>query len=201
MLKVVRRAIHWVSLVDRTDAREELETLLSEDSLLSEIRCLIIRDMQNVSSHLVEPLLGEREWAVSKLKDIANRLLHADGGSDVSQTDADLQVAHAIQLADNYSLPFCRLKLQMIFSSNNVASSTSAETDHHGLVDAFLEAVDGTDGGKDHAWMDLLDGLDENNVHMVSHSPVLSAEHQPDWCRFPNALRFDCSTLMHVRQV
>ena len=72
--------------------------------------------------------------------------------------DADLQIARVVQLTNHLSLPFCQLRIRLIFRTD--------EMDRRSLVEDLFMAIDSAQDTR--AWMDLVRVLDDDVARVVS---------------------------------
>ncbi|KAF8542225.1 hypothetical protein BDD12DRAFT_826310 [Trichophaea hybrida] len=126
--------------------------LMSSDSTLGILRGLAIQKLDLLKAQVIEPLVQTKKpGCLSWLQKFVDNLLDDNDSNDNSEVDAHVQVARLLDLADDFSISLCKLKMQTIlnvdpkvetFGSNDTslsAGSTIARSFVRGFASASQE--------------------------------------------------------------
>ncbi|KAF8244696.1 hypothetical protein K440DRAFT_663352 [Wilcoxina mikolae CBS 423.85] len=126
--------------------------LMSSDSTLGILRGLAIQKLDLLKAQVIEPLVQTKKpGCLSWLQQLVDNLLDDNDSNDNSEVDAHVQVARLLDLADDFSISLCKLKMQIIlnvdpraetFGSNDTslnAGSTIARSFVRGFASASQE--------------------------------------------------------------
>ncbi|KAL1962441.1 hypothetical protein VTN77DRAFT_9712 [Rasamsonia byssochlamydoides] len=123
------------------------------------LRDLLIRHPESMTQRCIHSLLERYPLTVDVVRRTLNLLLgfHERPGENNSLSEAE----QAINMADNCSLPFCQLKLQLLFNMEG------GEEVKSGIVDImFKVAVADVRAGQTH-WLDLVALMSQDAVHQI----------------------------------
>lgn len=168
-----------------------LGNLLASVSVSSALRRYIVHDTANTHSCLILPLTKLPPDGSWRLKQIMDRLLEGSNSNgttlncyiglrytpltqtDLSEMDPEVQVTKILQIADEFSLPFCQIKLQLIFNSEKSSTSTDRTIGQITVTTSFFHAISSAIQNQNFAWADLVSALDDDVARYVSLIPPL----------------------------
>ncbi|KAI9776029.1 MAG: RNA polymerase II mediator complex subunit [Geoglossum umbratile] len=177
-LSVMRRAIERGSTKLKGGHQDILESLLASTSVTSALRRYIVRNTENTHSCLILPLTKLPPDSSWRLKQIMDRLLEGSNSNDLSEMDPEVQVTKILQIADEFSLPFCQIKLQLIFNSEKSSTSTDRTIGQITVTTSFFHAISSAIQNQNFAWADLVSVLDDDVARYVSLPPLLFTQNK-----------------------
>ncbi|KAI9813175.1 MAG: RNA polymerase II mediator complex subunit, partial [Thelocarpon impressellum] len=163
-LELVRRAVHWVSLDPDPELRGPLRDLMREPEMDERLRALALERMPDVQAKLISPLMDGAEPAVRLLRELVDRLdgsgVGTTDGADADDVETDMQIFAVLAHAHPLSLPFSRLKLQVLMNAQPPGERRLMAQD-------FYRAVERVSAWDDDAWMELIPGIDDDVADVV----------------------------------
>lgn len=131
-----------------------------ESSMVRLLRDLLVRNPGCVAHNGMQKLVGQYPAAVGLIQKALDLLLGVE-----SQSDRKLLLSEVEKLAgmtDDFSLPFCQLKLQVLFGADSAAAEDRAQ-----IVDAmFKTAVSDTRAHRAH-WVNLVSLMSPDAVGQI----------------------------------
>lgn len=158
-LSVIRRAME-LSQLSAGDEYEYLVSVCRSEQMRNFLRYTVLQDLDAVVQGIIIPL-GKlsRGETVQQLTNLVERLLDPDAGSKVQEWTLEYRIEHTLRLADDLTLPFCQLELQLIFAT--AASEWSNEENNStGCLEAFERAVDSAIASNNRSWTSIIPMLD-----------------------------------------
>ena len=87
----------------------------------------------------------------------------------LSKLDAEQQASALVNSADDFSVPFCQLELQLLFKIH----TESDEEGELGVADAIIQSIKASVEADKSTWPDLLTGLDGEMTRKVCTPKLL----------------------------
>lgn len=181
-LQLLRQAIELCS--DSKDSKQpiQLEALLRNQRLLKVLRFHASRNAQDFCvamgisppSENVAAAMTLDEKRSTLIKTMFDALMDPSSSLGLSSLDAEDQASTLVNAADDLSVPFCQLELQLLFKIQ-VLSDEEGEI---GVADAIIQAVKEAVEADKSIWSDLLTGLDAEMTRKIreyAETHVLSA--------------------------
>ncbi|KAL1630598.1 RNA polymerase II mediator complex subunit [Diplodia seriata] len=181
-LQLLRQAIELC--LDSKDSNQpiQLEALLRNQRLLKVLRYHASRNAQDFCVAMgISPPSGKTDAAMSLdekrstlFKKMFDALMDPSSSLGLSNLDAEEQASALVNAADDLSVPFCQLELQLLFKIQ-VLSDEEGEI---GVADAIIQAVKEAVEADKSIWSDLLTGLDAEMTRKIreyAETHVLSA--------------------------
>ena len=162
ILGLIRQAIELCNLAQDDDLRRHVLRLLSSGSTMELLRGLTQR-LDVLRAEIIEPLLrpGNVSWLqilIDNLLDdndcngmfaAAATCVDADGRVDNAEADSHVQVGRLLDLADDFSIGLCKLKMQIILNEapkpTNFPGSSGggddASTNANTIARAFIRGI------------------------------------------------------------
>jgi mediator of RNA polymerase II transcription subunit 12 len=126
ILQLFRQAIELCGLSQDEDLRQHVLRLVSSSSALELLRTFATQNLDLLKIHVVEPLLQEgKPQYTSWLLLLVDNLLDDNDCNDNTEVDAHVQVARLLDLANDFSIDLCKLKMQIILNSDRLESDPS----------------------------------------------------------------------------
>ncbi|CRG82980.1 Mediator of RNA polymerase II transcription subunit 12 [Talaromyces islandicus] len=124
------------------------------------LREILVRHSGDDAQNYIHVMLKENPAALGIARDALDQLLNFD--SEPSRNENSLSEAEStINMADNFSLPFCQMKLQMLFNTE------AGDDVRNSIVDVmFKSAVADVQAGQTH-WLDLVTLMSQEAVEQV----------------------------------
>ncbi|KAI9769426.1 MAG: RNA polymerase II mediator complex subunit [Geoglossum simile] len=166
-LSIIRRAIERGSNKLKGSHQDVLEGLLASTTVTSALRRYIIRDTEETHSYLILPLTKLPSDGGWRLKQIMDRLLEGNNSDDLSEMDPEVQVTKILQIADEFSLPFCQIKLKLIFNSEKSSAPADRTTGQITVTTSFFHAISSAIQNQNFAWTDLVSVLDDDVARYI----------------------------------
>lgn len=159
--------------------KEKMFSILKQLPAHDFLQCLVLADPGLVNRDLILPLSTHEHTEVRiVLGQVLDDLLGIS-----TETKGDLpaagQIEHTLQLADDLTLPFCQLKLQLIFTNApGVLQSDSGDT--FSCLDVFENAIDSAVAADNRALMSLVTVLDTQIAqHLCQRAERLFLHYVP----------------------
>ncbi|KAJ9312293.1 hypothetical protein DTO271D3_7451 [Paecilomyces variotii] len=122
-------------------------TLLSFHACSIPLLChLLVRNPQSVVERCVQKLRGESRSTTNAVQKALNLLLGFNDKSDSALIEAE----DALKAANDFSLPFCQMKLQLLFNAE------SGEGMKNGIIDVIFRAAVADIQARRSNWVDLV---------------------------------------------
>lgn len=193
LLSLIRNAIlEYSALKNQAGGLQlPLNDTVCQESLLETLRTLILVDSAAVSNALSIKNLPRE--AIDLVQKVTTKLL-LPGNSG----DAQITFDEILQLANELTLPFCRLKLNLDLS---MSQSNQAEGGEQGLsFDRFAEAMDRAIEAGNIMWTSLLPSLsDDITQHLKSQAQAGFLELIPS-LKTSNASESASGQLVHMAE-
>ncbi|KAI9819203.1 MAG: RNA polymerase II mediator complex subunit [Pycnora praestabilis] len=179
------------------DAGTSLEPLVATTPVISILRTLLISHTEAVQrSLLFTATRGASSNALLHLKQVVDRLLDpqqklgisATAASppgltlaDIAELDPEVQIERILLVTDEFSLPFCKVKLQLLFTVESSAVHAEPGKGQDSVLTAVFQAVEHAADGISYIWAELISVLDDNvarhvreraEEHLLSEAPV-----------------------------
>ena len=153
ILPVIRRFLALESN-DTIDKSSTLRTQILCPELHKFLQRLVLLDIDSVIRTLILPLLQSPSMRTSSsMSDIVDRLLIENGHKYAEP----IPIEAVLNLADDFTLPFCQIKLASIFTSETTEPTDGNEP---ALLQAFDTAIDSAVAAKNTAWTCIIPLLD-----------------------------------------
>lgn len=181
-LQLLRQTIELCSTSKDPNQPIQLEALLRNQRLLKVLRFHASRNAQDFCVAMgISPSSGKANTAMSLdekrstlFKKMFDSLMDPSSSLGLSKLDAEEQASTLVNAADDLSVPFCQLELQLLFKIQ-VLSDEEGEI---GVADAIIQAVKEAVEADKSIWSDLLTGLDAEMTRKIreyAETHVLSA--------------------------
>lgn len=144
ILQLFRQVIELCGLSQDEDLRQRVLRLVSSISALELLRGFATQNLDLLKVHLVEPLLqpGKSQY-ISWLHLLVDNLLDDNDCNDNTEVDAHVQVASLLDLANDFSIGLCKLKMQIILNADLNSASFSGESTTAGntIARSFIRGI------------------------------------------------------------
>ncbi|KAH7057369.1 hypothetical protein B0J12DRAFT_775176 [Macrophomina phaseolina] len=170
-LQLLRQAIELCS--DSKDSKQpiQLESLLRNQRLLKVLRYHACRNAHEFCvamgisppSENADAAMALDEKRSTLIKTLFDALMDPSSSLGLTKLDAEDQASTLVNAADDLSVPFCQLELQLLFKIQ-VLSDEEGEI---GVADAIIQAVKEAVENDKSIWSDLLTGLDAEMTRKV----------------------------------
>lgn len=136
-----------------------------EASTVLLLRELLVRNPECTAQNCMQKFVKRNPAALGVLRKALDHLLNVGTGDMQPQASSESSVTYEVEklasTADDFSLPFCQLKLQVLFHED------SASEDRNSIVDAmFKTAVADSRAQKPH-WVDLVALMSPDAVRQI----------------------------------
>ncbi|KAK8185417.1 uncharacterized protein BKA78DRAFT_356261 [Phyllosticta capitalensis] len=181
-LQLVRQAIDLCSDQTRRGQSARLDALLHSQRLLQVLRyhaprtpqefCVVMGISPPVGNAHASPPLDEKRFKV--IKQMLDLMMDPNNALGLSDLEADEEASTLVNAADDLSVPFCQLELQLLFKIH----TESDEEGEVGVADAIIAAIKESVESDKSVWSDLLTGLDvemTKKIREYAESHTLSA--------------------------
>ncbi|PWW72922.1 hypothetical protein C7212DRAFT_359992 [Tuber magnatum] len=183
-VQLIRQSIQICAVASNPDTKNRVRGLILSPPVLEFLRGLATAQPDTLISDIVEPLSKTGETSLLRwLRVLIDRLLddQENGGlvavayidPDNTELDPEVQVAHLIQYANDFSIGLCQLKMRIIFDAENKnTSSFRPSGDHTGgsenpLMKPFFQGIASTFKDRVTIWTDLVSVLNQECAHQV----------------------------------
>ncbi|EPS36802.1 hypothetical protein H072_9642 [Dactylellina haptotyla CBS 200.50] len=186
-VSIFRKAIKLCVAAADPNLERRLEDSMNNDIVLDLLRNLAFSDFDMLVSELVEPLAPQSNPLISKyLSLLIDHLLDEHDSNDISEVDADVQVARLLQHVNDFSVRLCQLKMRLIFEAEISHASDTAESANlrNAVTKAFVSSITEMNSDRGAIWADLVSVLDDacvSQIRVYTEEMVLNAPG------FPNA--------------
>ncbi|KAI9848532.1 MAG: RNA polymerase II mediator complex subunit [Sclerophora amabilis] len=177
ILSIARMAIDNID----SSTPEDLVPLLTETSLSSVLKDLLLHRTQEVYRTLLGPESKLSHSSLVHWKNIINKLLETSDDSGMNshyfsvnrtyiitgnlEADVGVQVTTLVEKSDEMSLPFYQTKLLLMLKLEESSKATTDDTSKGSLATTLLDAVQNTrnrdDSVSNSVWIELVADLDE----------------------------------------
>lgn len=195
-VQLIRQSIQICAVSSSPDTKNRVRGLILSPPVLEFLRGLATAQPDILISDIVEPLSKTAETSLLQwLRVLIDHLLddQENGGLyplffpfessvvvayiDLDNTDLDpeVQVAHLIQYANDFSIGLCQLKMRIIFDAENKNASFRPSGDHTGgsenpLMKPFFQGIASTFKDRVTIWTDLVSVLNQECAYQVFHA-------------------------------
>lgn len=184
LIKIIYRSIELCVAYGNYEFENRLRNLIISKPIVYSLRSISTFQPATLIANLLDPLSKDSKPALLKwLRILIDHLLddHDSSGMtstpfgpldvrsltsvvDLTDPDADVQVSRLLQLANDFSIQLCQLKMRIIFDAEKTNplfenGSTLTQTFFRGIASAFKE--------KGSIWSDLVSVLDDNCARQV----------------------------------
>lgn len=181
-LQLLRQAIELCSDSKNSNQPTQLEELLRNQRLLKVLRYHASRNAQDFCvamgisppSENANAAMALDEKRSTLFKALFDALMDPSSSLGLANLDAEDQASTLVNAADDLSVPFCQLELQLLFKIQ-VLSDEEGEI---GVADAIIQAVKEAVENDKSIWSDLLTGLDAEMTRKIreyAETHILSA--------------------------
>ncbi|KAK7513265.1 uncharacterized protein IWZ02DRAFT_493580 [Phyllosticta citriasiana] len=180
-LQLVRQAIDLCTDQTRRGQSARLDALLHSQRLLQVLRyhaprtpqdfCVVMGISPPVGTDASVPLDEKRTKVIKETLDL---MMDPNNALGLSNLEADEEASTLVNAADDLSVPFCQLELQLLFKIH----TESDEEGEVGVADAIIAAIKESVESDKSVWSDLLTGLDvemTRKIREYAESHILSA--------------------------
>jgi mediator of RNA polymerase II transcription subunit 12, fungi type len=179
----VRRAIEQAITNGASLLHDKVGPLLKGEPLDALLRGFIVRDITVMQSSFITPLVDGTPEASWRLKQCLNQLLDAECSNgekyshssekcilisaDPTEMDSEVEVAKVLQSADDFSIKFCQIKLQLVFDTEKSNGGTP-KGGSNSMTASLFQAIASAIERQNHAWSDLISVLGGDVARNVS---------------------------------
>ncbi|KAF8476212.1 hypothetical protein BDZ91DRAFT_819063 [Kalaharituber pfeilii] len=182
LVEIIYRSIELCAAEGSFDLDSRIRGLIISKPIIHQLRSLSTSQPSLLMANLLEPLSKNSQPALLKwLRLLIDHLLddHDSSGSllgvhivtniwvDLTDPDADVQVSRLLQLANDFSIRLCQLKMRIIFDGQRGGSPSS----NTNITQTFFRGIASDFKQKATVWSDLVSVLDENCArHIRTHA-------------------------------
>lgn len=160
VLSVLRWAIEDLSPSDAVEpgnAAISTKNLFGSHEFFDLLQRLVLIDTDSTIRILISPLIqSARAGAASSISSIVDTLVAAERYMDAQR---EITIGMIFDLADEFNLPFCQVKLASMFSTNHAETVASKDDPSHRL-EAFDHAIESAVVAEHNTWASILPLLD-----------------------------------------
>jgi mediator of RNA polymerase II transcription subunit 12 len=157
-LSVIRRAVELGSPAEYE--HDSLVSLCRSDQMRKFLRHTVLIDLDAVIQGIVFPLAKiPGPETKEQLANLVERLLDPEAGKKTGERTLGYRTEHTLRLADDLTLPFCQLELQLIFATE-AGEWANEENSSTGCLEAFERAVDSAIASNNRSWTSIIPMLD-----------------------------------------
>jgi mediator of RNA polymerase II transcription subunit 12, fungi type len=158
-LSVIQRAVELGPSTADYD-HDLLVSLCRSKQMRKFLRHTVLSDLDAVIQGLVSPLAKISDPVTrGQLTNLAEPLLDPEAGNKIQERTLAYRIEHTLRLADDLTLPFCQLELQMIFAAE-AGEWAKDENSSTGCLEAFERAVDSAIASNNRSWTSIIPMLD-----------------------------------------
>lgn len=136
-----------------------------EASAVLLLRELLVQNPECTAQNCMQKFVKQYPAALGVLRKALDHLLNVDTGSMQPQASPRSSVIYEVEklasTADDFSLPFCQLKLQVLFHTD------SASEDRNSIVDAMFKTAVADSRAKKSHWVDLVALMSPEAVRQI----------------------------------
>ena len=161
---IVHRAIEFCAAEGSLKLDNRVKRLVISKPVIYQLRSLSTSQPNLLQAHLLDPLSKNSQPALLKwLRLLIDHLLDDHDSRDLTDPDADVQVSRLLQLANDFSIRLCQLKMRIIFDGQKGGSPSG----HSHVMQTFIEGIASDLKQKAAIWSDLVSVLDENCARQI----------------------------------
>jgi mediator of RNA polymerase II transcription subunit 12 len=158
-LSVIRRAVE-LGLPAGDYELSSLISLCRSEQMRTFLRHAVVSDLDTVFQGLLVPLAKIPGPETSQqLVNLIEGLLDPEVGNKAHEQTLAYRIEHTLRLADDLTLPFCQLELQLIFAAE-AGQWANEESSSTGCLEAFERAVDSAIASNNRSWTSIIPMLD-----------------------------------------
>jgi mediator of RNA polymerase II transcription subunit 12, fungi type len=158
-LAVVQRAVELCPPTADYD-HDSPVSLCRSEQMRKFLRHTVLSDLDTVIQELILPLAKiSRPETSEQLINLIEPLLDPEAGNKTQERTLAYRIEHTLRLADDLTLPFCQLELQMIFATE-AGEWANEENSSTGCLEAFERAVDSAIASNNRSWTSIIPMLD-----------------------------------------
>jgi len=154
---VIRRAIESCSL---SPGEQLLSALIQSPQIDAFLQWLVVTEFDIANESLVEPLASSNNLSVRQaIGNIVHGLLEPGKPRSATALDTiESRIEHTLRLANDLTIPFCQLELQLMFAFES--PDWSSEDDNaSSCLEAFERAVDSQVAVDNRTWISIVPKL------------------------------------------
>ncbi|RPB19444.1 hypothetical protein L211DRAFT_814567 [Terfezia boudieri ATCC MYA-4762] len=164
LVEVIHRSIELCAAEGSFELDNRIRGLVISKPIIHHLRGMSTSQPNLLQAQLLDPLSKNSQPALLKwLRLLIDHLLDDHDSSDLTDPDTDVQVSRLLQLANDFSIRLCQLKMRIIFDGQRGSSPSSntniTQTLFQGIVSGFKQ--------KATIWSDLVSVLDENCARQI----------------------------------
>ncbi|KAF8419653.1 hypothetical protein EV426DRAFT_267297 [Tirmania nivea] len=164
LVEIIHRSIELCAAEGSFELYNRIRGLVISKPVIHHLRGMSTSQPNLLQAHLLDPLSKNSQPALLKwLRLLIDHLLDDHDSSDLTDPDSDVQVSRLLQLANDFSIRLCQLKMRIIFDGQRGCSPSSntniTQTFFRGIVSDFKQ--------KAAIWSDLVSVLDENCARQI----------------------------------
>ncbi|KAI5801551.1 hypothetical protein DFH27DRAFT_557170 [Peziza echinospora] len=171
LVEIIYRSIELCAAEGSFDLDNRIRGLILSKPIIHQLRSLSTSQPDLLRENLLDPLSKNSQPALLKwLRLLIDHLLDDHDSSDLTDADADVQVSRLLQLANDFSIRLCQLKMRIIFDGQRGGSPSS----NTHITQTFFRGIASDFKQKAGIWSDLVSVLDENCARQIrSHAEEL----------------------------
>ncbi|KAI9829413.1 MAG: hypothetical protein M1819_006350 [Sarea resinae] len=172
LFHVIRKAIRQGSASVDEDIRSKLESLLASPSFISMAQKLVIDYSAAVQTELITGLESAPSIVAAYTKEMFDHLLDPQQCHDLKNTESEGEIIKIVQMIDDFNLPICQLRLQLVFARDCKPDSEAYAIVADSMIRSFFDAVESEEDGDRSHWASLLTILDERMERQIHEHAV-----------------------------
>ncbi len=158
-ISVIRRAVELGPPQDEY-GQHSLVSLSRSEQMRQFLRHTVLSDLNAVIQGIVFPLAKvPGSETREQLANLVEGLLKPDADNNTQERTLAYRIEHTLRLADDLTLPFCQLELQLIFATE-AGRWANEESSSTGCLEAFERAVDSAIASNNRSWTSIIPMLD-----------------------------------------
>lgn len=164
LVEIIHKSIELCAAEGSFELDNKIRGLVISKPIIHHLRSLSTSQPLLLQAHLLDPLSKNSQPALLKwLRLLIDHLLDDHDSSDLTDPDADVQVSRLLQLANDFSIKLCQLKMKIIFDGQRVGSPSS----NTNITQTFFRGIASDFKQKAAIWSDLVSVLDENCARQI----------------------------------
>lgn len=164
LVEIIHRSIELCAAEGSFELDNRIRGLVVSKPVIHHLRGISTSQPNLLQAHLLDPLSKNSQPALLKwLRLLIDHLLDDHDSSDLTDPDADVQVSRLLQLANDFSIRLCQLKMRIIFDGQRGGSPSS----NTNITQTFFRGIASDFKQKAAIWSDLVSVLDENCARQI----------------------------------
>lgn len=155
-----------------------IDTLLGSSPFISMLRALIVQHPAEVRGCFMSISANSGWQASMKFEFILNQLLQGndeDGSlpdmpparEGVSTVNPEVQIVRLMQQLEYLSLPFCQIRLQLLFQESN-SEGVNSKSAHSSVINSLCRSIDSAVAEGNFTWVETISVLNSSVASQVS---------------------------------